>query len=370
MKDKPKYEVILDWVYKKIESGELKDGSRLNSENELVALFGVSRQTVRRAIADLETRGIVRRRRGSGTFINILPEHGEVNALSPKERTNRIAVITTYINEYIFSPIIQAIEKVLHNNEYSIQLSFTNNAIGKERQILEGLLENMDIDGVIVEPTTSGLPNPNTHFYRELLARGIPVLFLNSYYEDVKVPHVSMNDYAAGKIATEYLLQCGHKEIGGIFKADDGQGRRRFSGYQDALLAAGVEVKRERVVWIDTELLAAEDADYAFITKRLKNCTACVCYNDEVAIKLQNICLNQGIGVPEELSIMGIDNSELAHFAQIPLSTVENPIEDLGKLAALGIMELINGHGLQENLELEPKVVERESVKKILDFRM
>ncbi len=368
MREKAKYEVILDWIYKRIESGELKDGYRLTSENELVTMFGVSRQTVRRAIAELEARGLVERRRGSGTFIKIPLDHGVVQILPAKKGTNRIAVITTYINEYIFSPIIQAIETVLHNNDYSIQLSFTNNAIGKEREILESLLENMDVDGVIVEPTTSGLPNPNTHFYRELIDKGIPVLFLNSYYENVKAPHVSMNDYAAGKIATEYLLQCGHRKIGGIFKVDDGQGRRRFAGYQDALLAAGLEAKREQVVWIDTELLVSADEDATFITRRLRECTACVCYNDEVAIKLENLCLAQGIFVPQELSIMGIDNSDLAKFAQVPLSTVENPIEDLGKLVALGILELISGHVLQENLELEPKVVERESVKKILDF--
>lgn len=61
-----------------------------------------------------------------------------------------------------------------------------------------------------------------------------------------------MNDVQAGRAATEYLIENGHTRIGGIFKTDDGQGRRRYLGYLKALGHAGIEVEESRVTWIDT----------------------------------------------------------------------------------------------------------------------
>ena len=79
------------------------------------------------------------------------------------------------------------------------------------------------MDGIIAEPTKSGLPNPNLDLYRQIMEQGIPVIFINSYYPELKAPHVSLDDKMAGKMATKYLIQCGHREIAAIFKADDGR---------------------------------------------------------------------------------------------------------------------------------------------------
>lgn len=69
------------------------------------------------------------------------------------------------------------------------------------------MLDEGSRDPLIAEPVMSGLPNPNLKLYRRLLARGIPILFFNSFYENLDIPHISMNDVQAGRAATEYLIE-------------------------------------------------------------------------------------------------------------------------------------------------------------------
>ncbi|MGL6199602.1 MAG: GntR family transcriptional regulator [Lachnospiraceae bacterium] len=355
---KAKYEEIVDWIKEKLDNKELEHGSKLPSENELKAIFRVSRQTVRHAFSVLEKQGVIERRRGSGTYIKI-PQTEERKPM----KTMRVAVVTTYVNEYIFAPIIHEVEKVLSKSGYDMQLSFTNNAVEKERMILKGFIKNMTVDGIIAEPTKSGLPNPNLLLYREIMDSGVPVIFINSFYRELDAPHVSMNDKMVGKMVTEHLLQCGHRNIGGIFKSDDGQGHSRYAGYMEALMEADLKVKGERIAWIDTEGLRGSDDYFGWVLKRLERCTACVCYNDEVANKLVAMCLDQGIRVPDDLSIIGIDNSDLAIYCEVPLTSAEYPINDLGRIAAQGIVNMISGHSTQESIELNPAIIIRNSVK-------
>ena len=353
-----KYEIIVDWIQDRLAYYTKECNSKIESENELAAIFSVSRQTARHAISVLESKGILEKKRGSGTFIK-----GALDGGLKKPRAMRVGIITTYVDEYIFPPIIQEMEKILSKAGYSIQIAFTHNSIEIERSILTNLLQNMEVDGIIAETTQSGLPSPNIDLYMSLKEKGIPIIFLNSYYEELNEPHVCMDDKLAGKMATEYLMRCGHKKIAGIFKSDDGQGRLRYLGYTEALRAGDIKVRAEQISWIDTEDMRGSLADFARVLKRIKGCTACVCYNDEVANKLVAICIERGIKIPEELSIIGIDNSELAGLCEVPFASVENPIRELGRKAAQSIMVLMEGKDLEERLELEPQLVIRNSVK-------
>ena len=244
-----KYEGIVRWIREQIEAEELQPGERIESEYQLCDRFGVSRQTVRHAIAVLEKEGMIEKRRGSGTYIK---ESGIIGVR--RKKTMQIAVMTTFVQEYIFSGIIQEIENKMSRAGYGIQISITNNSVDKERFILKSILDKKRVDGIIAEPTKSGLPNPNLDLYRQIMEQGIPVIFINSYYPELKAPHVSLDDKIAGKMATKYLIQCGHREIAAIFKADDGQGHRRYVVVQ-AILPFGlvlhqfhhIEILNERI---------------------------------------------------------------------------------------------------------------------------
>lgn len=352
-----KYEEILTWIKGRLEKGELKPGDRVESEHQLCSQFQVSRQTVRHAIAVLEHEGVVERRRGSGTYVK-----ATVNVQDKEKKTMQVAVMTTFVQEYIFAAIIQEIENELSRAGYGMQISFTNNSIEKERFILKNILEKNMVDGLIAETTKSGLPNPNLDIYKKIMSKGIPVIFINSHYSGLDAPYVSLNDKKAGKMVTNHLIRCGHRDIAAIFKADDGQGHERYAGYIEALMEAEIRIKGERVVWVDTEEGRHIREDGGWILRRLQGCTACVCYNDEIASRLVAVCLEQGIRVPEDLSVIGIDDSDLANYCEIPLTSARNPIRDLGRITALEMLEQMKGMPVPKALELDPEVVNRSSV--------
>ena len=233
MEDKQtKYGDLIHYLENLITEGNLKAGDKLPSENELTELFGISRQTVRKAIGLLEEQGTVRRVRGSGTYVSF-------DRKENLEHRNRIAVVTTYVESYIFPKTIQGIEKILFERGYSVQISFTNNTLEREKNVLTDLISRDDVAGIIVEGTKSGLPNPNLYLYRQLMNRKIPIVFINTYYPELDVPHVSLNDVKTAETAVNYLIGKGHENIGAILKLDDGQGRLRYLGYLKAMEAAG-----------------------------------------------------------------------------------------------------------------------------------
>ena len=170
----PRYMVVVDWVKRELSTGELNPGDRLSSEYELSEKFSLSRQTIRHAIAVLEKEGYVTRIQGSGTYISD-------NNITDKVNRKNIAIITTYVDAYIFPQTIQHIERILSDAGYTVQISFTNNKISREKTILEGIVDKDDIAGVIVEPTKSNLPNPNIKDYEQLMKKHVPVLFINSF---------------------------------------------------------------------------------------------------------------------------------------------------------------------------------------------
>lgn len=350
-----KYERVISWIEEEIENGNLNRGDRLPSENELMDQFQVSRQTVRRALEDLTEKGIVEGRRGSGTYVS-------VNTRRYTGREIRIACMLTSVDTYIFPSIVRGIESVLSKEGCTLQISVTDNAVEKERMLLKEFLRTRSVDGIIAETVKSGLPNPNLELYRELEAQEIPVLFVNSFYKELDIPHISMNDHKAGYLATRHLIECGHTRIGGIFKSDDGQGHLRYAGYTEALMEKEIKVRGERVIWIDSEELRDMEDESAKFLKRLKECTACVCYNDDTAYKLVNIFKKAGIRVPQDVSVVGIDDSGLARFCTVPLTSVKNPVEKLGRAAAERMVARICHREETQTLEFEPELVMRNSV--------
>lgn len=353
-----KYLEVVEWIDKKIQSREFPPGSKIYSENELSEMFQLSRQTIRHAISVLEQKKLITRVKGSGTYINEnLPFHIK------REKTMNIAVISTYVDGYIFPNIIKGIEKVLSKEGYMVQIAFTNNRVDRERVIIQNILAKNSIDGLIVEATKSAIPNPNIMFYEELLNRKVPIIFFNSYYPELKAPHVTIDDRKASRKATQYLIQKGHKRIAAILKSDDGQGHLRYAGYIEAMLEAGLTLNDTNIIWLDTEDVKNIRSDRKVILNRMRNCTAVFCYNDEIAFSLVEMCQLEGVAIPEQLSVIGIDNSELTELSDIPITSVPHPMEELGTKTAENLIYMIQDEGYDGNYEFEAEVVERASVK-------
>lgn len=353
----PKYMTMVEWARDQIINNRLEYGEKFYSENELGEMFGVSRQTVRQAIGILEREGLVERRRGSGTYVI----YGSQKTRRP---TRTIGVITTYLDSYIFPSIIKGIDLVLAEHGYTMQLVLTHNKVENEARALTVMLDK-DVDGIIAEPTKSVLPNPNTALYDEIRSREIPLIFFNAYYPGMSFPHVSLDDRAAGKMAAQCLIQAGHRKIAGMFQSDDLQGHLRYAGYVDALTEAGIEVNSENIFWFVTEDIPYLGEDFHRLERRLRDCTGMVCYNDQIASSILGKLRENNVSVPDMLSLVGIDNAEIAALSEVPLTSVAHPMEELGKTAAQNILRLIENPSFDATVEFEPRLIERSSVRRL-----
>lgn len=356
----PKYMMIKEQIKNWISEGKINPGEKIYSESEMMDIFSVSRHTIRQAVGVLVHEGWLYREQGAGTFCST--RNVESNQSSLQTTRKNIGVITTYLSDYIFPSIIKGIESYLTENGYSLTLACTNNDVEKEQICLQTMLNNK-VDGLIVEPTRSNQFNPNINYYLQLEQQNIPYLMINQYYPELNPPHITLDDEKGGYLATEHLISLGHERIIGLFKSDDLQGVNRMRGFMKAIRTTKLPSSPDMIISYTTE------EKYNQLLKRLKDLfssnskpTAIVCYNDELAIQVINAVRALGQRVPEDVSVIGFDDSYLSVATDIQLTTIKHPQTEMGIDAAKWIISTIEQKGeLPPSKIFEPELIVRES---------
>lgn len=358
MEKKLKYVDLCEDLRGQILSVQIKPGDKLPSENELSAQYGVSRQTVRKALEILQNEGYIYAEHGRGTFCSEMMRH--------RKESKNIAVITTYLSDYIFPRVIQGIDQVLTENGYSILLKNTKNSRGMEAKCLEELLKK-DIDGLIIEPSKSQIMCRHRNLYAMLDEYEIPYVFIQGSYAQMKdKPHILMDDCRGGFLVTEHLIAQGRRNIVGIFKADDTQGQQRHKGYVQALQAAGIPYDPDKVVWFYTEDRKShpyEKMKQMIDEREQLRFDGVVCYNDQIALQVLRAMEEKELDCPRDISVTGYDDSYLAASCKVPLTSVRHPQDKLGEMAAELLLSLIRDKATvgETQILIEPELVIRKS---------
>lgn len=351
----PKYHQLKEFIKTQILRGEILPGEKITSENTLARQFKLSRHTVRQALGELENEGFICREKGRGTFCSF----------NWKNTVKNIAVLTTYISDYIFPAIIRGIEEVLSNNGYNLILANTNNDKSKEAQCLENFL-SQEIGALIIEPTKSALENTNIGYYKELEAKGIPYLMLHAYYPDLDPGYIIMDDAQGAYLATNHLLQLGHRRIAGIFKNDDLQGIKRQAGFLSALKEYDITENPNWIGNYTTEQLRTYP--YQFTQNLLRQedrPTAIVCYNDQIAVEVLEAIRNESLKVPDDISVVGFDDSSLATATEIKLTTIRHPKASMGRQVGENIIQMLTGKVTKPRIIYPSELVIRSSCRNI-----
>lgn len=330
-----KYIQLYNYLRDAIECGDWAPQMQLPTESALSEQFQMSRQTVRQALAALKNDNYIYSVRGSGSFVS--PCAGK------KAENKRIAVVTTYFSEYIFPSILRGICNVAVEHGYAVELSSSNNSIKQERAILTQLMEN-SVAGIIVEGTKTTFPNPNAEIYKKLADSGTPVVFINSIYYQIKdssFPSVVVDDYNGGYEQTKYILAQGHTHIASFFKIDDVQGYYRFQGMLDALTESGVDFDDRNFLFYTTETKNSLISLPPF-QKILTDCTALLCYNDEIVELLLPLLKDS----PNKISILASFDQELNTNLipqHVEYRSLLHPKERLGQAAAEKLFNILAG---------------------------
>lgn len=361
-----KYSKIIEVVKSRILDGTYTPHKKIGSESMFMKEFGVSRHTVRIAIGDLVKDGWLYRSQGSGTYCaDRTIEKLTVN--SPKN----IAIITTYISDYIFPLIIRGAEPYLAQKGYQVSLYSTNNNVETEKKVLESIL-SLGVDAAIIEPTKSARSNPNINYYFSLERANIPYVMINAFYDELDPLCLILDDEKGGYLQTEHLIKQGHTDILGFFKTDDRQGAKRKKGYIKAHRAHQLPISPDNIIDYDSE--EKKDKPKAELERILKDSTrkptGLVAYNDQLVVDLLDVLRSHELSVPDDLSIVGFDDSNLATATEVKLTTIQHPKLEMGERAAEMIIQLIENQRLPqpepiESIIYEPKLIERQSTKEV-----
>ncbi len=341
----PKYKMIADTLRQQIADKVYLPGALLPTEQQLHEIFGASRQTVRQALQCLVDDGLISRRQGSGSRVL-----GRGSSVAAPRRT--VAIITTYIGEYIFPSILREAEAVLSANNCTTMLYATSNQVSSERRILQTLLNEKNVDGILVEGTKTTLPNPNLDLYRALQTKGIPLVFMHGHYDGLKDAVAVLDDnYTGGRQLVDYLVGKNHSRIAGIFKSDDVQGHQRYAGFIAALRDHGISIEDRNIFWYRTEDKDEMSHESPLwrdkLAPLLAENTAVVCYNDEVASFVVQSLLRDNVKIPQEMAVVSFDNSIYSNLSACRITSLSHGSYNVGRIAAETLIQLLQGKKVQ-----------------------
>lgn len=357
---KTKYQVIADDIRNKIILKEYLPDTVIPSELQMQEHYGVSRHTVREAVMLLVNEGYLRKRKGSGTYVN-----AEVQKLTNNQTTSKtIGVITTYISDYIFPNIIRGIEEGLRSQGYSLMLASTGNDYEQEKNCLEQMIKQ-GVQGLIVEPTKSNQFNPNLALYASIRNSGIPIVMINAVYEELNIPSISLDDVQSGFLATESLIKHGHENLMLISKVDDLQGKLRMKGFFQACEEYKMDFSPGDIISYTTETIPDVPRMVVNHLKNNPDITGIVGYNDQIVYSVISQLIRKDYRIPEDISIIGNDNFIASTPGQMQLSTIQHPKEKMGLDAANWVINAIDSKKNGSDIQYPAQLVEGTTIKKI-----
>lgn len=351
----PKYYQLKRYLLDKIQRGEFAPGQQLDTENVMAKQFELSRQTVRQALGELEQEGWIVRQQGRGTFIT-----------DQTKKPKPIGLIIKSIGNYTFPDIVRGIENRLNDAGFELKLYLSQDDPEKETECLKRVLDS-EIDGLIVEPAKSIESCSNLHFYQEFAKRHIPCLFIHSFWNELDPAYLILDDCQGGYLATHYLLNLGHRRIAGIFNIESIQGVNRQEGYKKALQEYGIQPEQRL---IGEYQYRSDFATFPFqfmqeILERPQCPTAVFCYNDMDAIRALDAIRQVGLKVPDDISIIGYNDSGLTTVSEVKLTSVKHPKRDLGLQAASLMINMIKRRIEKPRMIIQPELIIRSSCRNI-----
>lgn len=272
------------------------------------------------------------------------------------KRTYTIGAIIPTMENAIFARGLQAFQEELHANGYTLLVSSSAYKPGIEAEQIRALVAR-GADGLLLIGYER---DPSIYDY--LAHRNVPVLNAWAFSKDQSLPAVGFDNRSSMHALVDDVLKLGHKNIGvisGIVRGND-RALGRLNGVRDALQAQGLPTDFP-VIETPYEVENGATA-FSELMSRPKPPTAVICGNDVLGVGAIQQALAMGLRVPQDISITGFDDIELARIVSPQLTTVHVPHREMGRRAAQALVAMVEGDTSQGSIELHSKVVLRGSL--------
>lgn len=281
--------------------------------------------------------------------------------LKLKKSTTFGLIFPTFLAGTLYSKIFHAVEDEAIQEGYGIVLGTSYGRAEREELLIDFLRERR-VDGLLIIPSSKKI---NLECYR-CLKREVPFVFLDRYLPQIDADRVTTDNLRGAYVAVKHLIELGRKRI--VFLSgpeapctsiDD-----RIEGYKKALDENGIKFRQ--IIQTEKDITKQKECGYKAMQKFLSTqpkISALFAANDNVAIGALRAIREAHLRVPEDIAVVGYDDDEMAPFLNVPLTTVAQQKDKIGKIAAQFLLERINGRKKEscQHIQIEPRLVIRAS---------
>ncbi len=270
-------------------------------------------------------------------------------------RTKNIGVFTVDILHPYYASVISRVQKDLNAHGYNLFFCNTGGDIESKKKYIEAFLENR-VDGLIFVGSTYREKKDNVHIQKA--ACSVPIVLINNHIKGENVYCLLCDDAEGTFLATNHVIARGSKKLLFINGPDTQSGRRKRKGFDRAVEENGLDPKAQTIINVTgsrdilPRLVENEFAEKSF--------HGVITSDDLFANQVVNTLQDRGIRIPEDVVVIGYNNSMICDLTYPHLSSVDSRFDDLGGLAAEAMISLLEGKEKRKRLEyLEPRLVIR-----------
>ncbi len=356
------YHKVRDWILAYISEHRLKPGARIPSDRVLCKQMGLSRPTIARAINQLVQEGVLVREERAGTYVGgntgvrpsvqgctigvIMPWLTDVDSIVVNGSVETERLVRPSKREGLTSQVLQGIISGLNGTGCRLTVH-SNTTLFEEAQVLADL-PNWGLDGVLIMPS---IEPGNEKFYAELVETGLPIVFIDVYYPELRVDRVVTDNFEAARKAVAHLIELGHRRIAYFTHFEHLTSvTDREEGYKQALADAGIEFDEALVQ--GPQVCRGPRWDLQLPLERCLNlpepATAAFCLNDGMVLLALQAADRLGLSVPEDLMIAGFFDDHIPQGLPVPFTRVVQAAAEMGHTAARLLLERVSGDAPDE----------------------
>lgn len=274
------------------------------------------------------------------------------------KKTTTVGAIIPDISSMFFADLARGIEDIATMYKYNIILANSDRNKEKELQLINTMLEKQ-VDGILF----MGGHISEEHI-QQFTSSSVPVVLASTVDETDTIPSVNIDNEKAAYEATKFLLDQGNAHPAFIYGHDDTLiSQYKFEGYKRALAEAGAELNEDFVVNVDYSYASGIKAVKQLLTLDVKP-TAVFVASDEMALGVIHGAQDLGFRVPEDLEVFGFNNTRLATMVRPTLSTIVQPMYDIGAVSMRLLTKFMNNEEVPEKKVILPhRIIERNSTK-------
>jgi LacI family transcriptional regulator, repressor for deo operon, udp, cdd, tsx, nupC, and nupG len=252
-----------------------------------------------------------------------------------------IGLVVPELVNPIFPAFAQVIDTALASNGYTPVLC-TQTPGGIHEEDFVSMLCEHGVSGIIFISGEHADTLADHSSYQALVERRLPIVLVNGYAKDIDAPYISTDDAAAAELAVQHLRALGHRRVGlAVGPERFVPAVRKIAGFRRAMrdLASAEELDS----WVEQSIFSVEGGQAAALRLVERGCTAIVCGSDLMALGAIRGVRSLGLEVPDDVSVVGYDDSAFVAFTDPPLTTVHQSVQAMAEAAVRALIDEING---------------------------